>query len=501
MYRLKSNQSQLLGLKGLLLLFFSVIQFDARSQLLKPMWISEYDNLGTFSSPRVIDLNGDGIKDIVIGAGRQEFSACDSSVIALDGANGQILWNVSARDQIFGSANFMDINDDGVQDVFIGGRSAEFMAINGKTGKIIWEFFPQGDTSEIGANNLFNFYNPQFIPDQDMDGIQDILVSNGGDVTAEPYDENRTSGSLMVISGLTGQLLSRAAMPDNREIYMSALVDDLDNDGTLDIIFGTGGETVGGGFYRSTLPDLMKGDISNSILLATGEHKGFIGPPVIADINGDHVKDIIVNSVDGRLMAFDGVDHQIIWGGKIPDTESYSSLAVGDVNGDEIPDFFTVFAIGIWPKLEAIRPVLVDGSTGKVIFSDSIGFYQMSSAVLADFNIDNHVDALINVNFFLPNEKGEKTIHNTMLVYDFYNHTKFAIAEPMVGSNVASTPWVGDLDDDGFLDIIYCNMTTPDRVYTFDGMRVIRLKTDLPFNNNVPWGAYMGNNYDGIFNR
>ncbi len=40
-------------------------------------------------------------------------------------------------------------------------------------------------------------------------------------------------------------------------------------------------------------------------------------------------------------------------------------------------------------------------------------------------------------------------------------------------------------------------MTTPDRVYTFDGMRVIRVKTELPA--DALWGSYMGNNYDGIF--
>ena len=199
-------------------------------------------------------------------------------------------------------------------------------------------------------------------------------------------------------------------------------------------------------------------------------------------------------------MAFSGADNLLIWGGKIPGTESYSSLAVGDVNGDDVPDFFTVFAIGTWPMLESIRPLLVDGLQGQIVFMDSIGFYQMSSPVLADFNKDGNIDGLLNVNFFKPNENGDKTIHNTMLVYDFSNRTKFAITEPLVGSNVASTPWVGDLDDDGFLDIIYCNMTTPDRVYTFDGMRVIRVKTELPASENVIWGSYMGNNYNGIFN-
>lgn len=318
--------------------------------------------------------------------------------------------------------------------------------------QIIWEFFPEGDTADFRANNLFNFYNPQFIPDQNQDGIKDILISNGGDVTAEPYSDNRPAGSLMFICGRTGQLVSKATMPDGKEIYMSVLVDNLDNNDTLDIIYGTGGETVGGGFYRSNLPALMAGDLSKSALLATGEMKGFIGPPVIAD-----------------------------------------------VNGDDIPDFFTVFAIGTWPMLESIRPLLVDGSKGQIVFMDSIGFYQMSSPVLADFNKDGNIDGLLNVNFFKPNENGDKTIHNTMLVYDFSNRTKFAITEPLVGSNVASTPWVGDLDDDGYLDIIYCNMTTPDRVYTFDGMCVIRVKTTLPVNNNALWGSYMGNDHDGIY--
>lgn len=486
-------------MKFLPLLLIFIFQTELSAQLLKPHWSVTYDNMGTFSSPRVADLNGDGTKDIVLGAGRQEFIGCDSAVVALDGSNGELLWNVHARDQIFGSAGFMDITGDDIPDVFIGGRSAEFMAINGKTGKIIWEFFPDGDTASFRAKNLFNFYNPQFIPDQDQDQVKDILVSNGGDVTAQPYSEDRPAGSLMVISGLMGQLLTKAAMPDNREIYMSVVCSDIDADGMLDIVFGTGGETVGGALYRSTLADVMKGDLSGAAMLATGERKGFIAPPVVVDVNKDKIKDIVVNSVDGRMMAFNGKDNQILWGGQIPNTEAYSSLATGDLNGDQVPDFFTTFAIGTWPALESTRPFFVDGLKGQILFMDSIGFYQMSSPVLADFNADQHIDALINVNFFLPNEEGKKTIHNTMLVYDLFNRAKFAIAEPMVGSNVASTPWVGDLDNDGFLDIIYCNMTTPDTVYTFDGMRVVRLKTNLPTTMEVPWGSYMGNNHDGVY--
>ena len=182
-------------------------------------WTTSLEDLGTFSSPRAVDLNEDGVKDIVMGAGRREFIECDTSVIALDGKSGQLLWHVRSSDQIFGSADFMDITGDQIPDVFIGGRSAELMAINGKNGLLIWDFFPEEDSLLAIKKELYNFYNPQFIPDQNGDGIRDILIANGGDVTAAAYDPNRPPGHLMVISSKTGEQLAKAAMPDGKEIY------------------------------------------------------------------------------------------------------------------------------------------------------------------------------------------------------------------------------------------------------------------------------------------
>src|SRR5688500_18256211 len=95
-------------------------------------WVVEFANIGTHSSPMAADLNKDGVKDLVIGCGKKEFQALDSGIIAVDGATGKVLWNAPARDQIFGSAAFLDINRDGVPDVIIGGRAAELKAINGK---------------------------------------------------------------------------------------------------------------------------------------------------------------------------------------------------------------------------------------------------------------------------------------------------------------------------------------------------------------------------------
>jgi outer membrane protein assembly factor BamB len=184
-------------------LFFTIItsNFIANSQPVS--WYKSLPNIGTFSSPRVSDLNGDGTKDIIFGAGKAEFQYSDSAVVALDGKTGNLLWTNSARDQNFISPGLIDIDKDGIQDVIVGGRSSELMALNGNNGKQIWRF----DTlrySENYTKRWFNFYNPQVIDDQNNDKIQDILISNGGDIWVPPFNPNRAAGRLVILSGADG---------------------------------------------------------------------------------------------------------------------------------------------------------------------------------------------------------------------------------------------------------------------------------------------------------
>ena len=277
-------------------------------------WSKTLPNIGPFSSPRATDLNGDGIKDIVLGAGKAEFQRSDSAVIALDGRNGNLLWTNSARDQNFISAGLLDINKDGTDDVIVGGRSSELMALNGKNGKEIWRF----DTLKYSKNHTkrwFNFYNPQIIDDQNKDNIEDILISNGGDIFVPPHNPNRAMGRLVVLSGKDGSVIADAPMPDGKEIYMSVACLK-QPDGDYEIVFGTGGETVGGNLYVGTLRAVLNGDLSKSIKLYSCENKGFISPPVWVDINLDKVPDIVVNGVEGSILAFDGKTYLPIWKNK-----------------------------------------------------------------------------------------------------------------------------------------------------------------------------------------
>lgn len=476
----------------LVILLMVTCHFTAACQ---SSWSVSYSGLGTFSSPRVADLNGDGIGDVVVGAGREEFKKCDSAVIAVDGVTGKMLWNISAIDQVFGSPAFMDINADQVMDVFIPGRSTELFAINGRTGDVLWKF-----DKKQGKQKWYNFYQPQFIMDIDHDGLRDILISNGGNVMAEPYDnKKRYAGTLAVLSSRDGHLLARAPMPDKKETYMSVSALPFADGGDYHVIFGTGGETVGGNLFVTTLSSILKGDLSGAKLLDSSPDKGYIGPAAWVDITGDDFPDIIANAVEGKLLAFNGKTHEPIWSVKVPNSEAYSSIAPGNFTADSTPDFFVSYAIGQWPKLEWSKQVMVDGASGKIAYLDSLGFYQTSTPIVIDLDGNGRDEALLSVNIHIYDEKDRRQLYNMIVSLDFGTNQVSQFTEPMKGSNISSTPWIGDLDHDNLLDIVYCHGTNTQKTYTFDGMQINRTSTTIPVRGEIKWGSYMGTHFDGIY--
>jgi outer membrane protein assembly factor BamB len=463
-------------------------------------WSVEFPNIGTHSSPRAADLNMDGIKDLVIGCAKKEFQALDSGIIAVDGATGKLLWHAPARDQIFGSASFLDINRDGVPDVIIGGRAAELKVLNGKNGKVLWAFFPEGNSMEPRKKGWFNFYNPQIIPDQDNDGVEDILVSNGGDILAAPYDTHRPVGTILVLSGSDGKILAQVKVPDGKETYMSLVISKLSKeDKDFTIIFGTGGETIGGNLYRTTLADVMKQDISGATILYSSKNKGFIAPPVLCDLNLDGYLDIADNAVEGKTIAIDGKTNSILWENPIANTEVYASLGVGYFNNDSIPDLFTTFTKGVWPKLNESKQIMINGKTGKTEFLDSLGILQTSSPVIADFNNDGYDDGLISINFTVVENLIFKVYHNILAIYDFHKQSTYQFAADLPGINLSSTPWIGDLDNDGKLDVVYCYLTDTKNDASMNGFKMVRLSLDIEIKKDIKWGSYMGSHYDGIY--
>ncbi|GLU50786.1 hypothetical protein Dfri01_02470 [Dyadobacter frigoris] len=460
-------------------------------------WSKTLPKVSTFSSPRVTDLNRDGVKDVILGVGRLEFMACDSAIIALDGKTGELLWKNPAKDQIFGSALLKDLNKDGVEDVIIGGRVGELQAINGNTGAVIWKF--DKNTPSPKSKKWYNFYNPQLIPDQDGDGMEDLLISNGGDVTVKPYDPKRPPGKLVVISSATGKLIAEAMMPDGKETYMSVSVSKHFADDDYRVIFGTGGETIGGNLFVGSLKDILAGNLSSAVKIATSADKGFIAPAVWVEITGDSIPDIVANAVDGRVLAFDGKTLAPVWGVKIPNSEAYTSIAVGDFTPDKTPDFFVSVAKGKWPNLETTEQYMINGKNGEVVFRDSLGKYQTSTPVVVDIDADDEEEVIMSVNYESKDQFGRKEFLNTLAVIGFKTNEVVELLNGLPGQNLSSTPWIGDIDNDNMLDIVFCSSNNKHRTYSFDGMLVSLIKTSIKITKPIRWGAYMGTYYDGVF--
>ncbi|MFY7669033.1 MAG: FG-GAP repeat domain-containing protein, partial [Crocinitomicaceae bacterium] len=117
-------------------LFLFILSFSQISFAQLTSWQAFTDSIPTLSSPRACDLNNDGIKDIVIGGGTDGV-ASNNGIMAFNGANGSLLWKRVSRNEVFGSPIFQDINSDGIKDVFITGRQAQLLAINGSNGQLL----------------------------------------------------------------------------------------------------------------------------------------------------------------------------------------------------------------------------------------------------------------------------------------------------------------------------------------------------------------------------
>jgi hypothetical protein len=376
--------------------------------------------------------------------------------------------------------------------------------LDGKTGRVLWQYEYVYQNDSILKHARFNFNNSVLIPDQNNDGYPELITTNGGNSKANPNTEvNRYPGVLIMFDIQTGKILAADTMPDGKETYMSPVTFSQPDSEEHLIVFGTGGETISGNLYLAKVSDLLEKKLFNAKIIATEETHGFIAPPVLVDISGDGYLDIIAISHASSVVAIDGKDYQPRWQQKIKNTESSNSFSVGYFTNDEVPDVFTFVSKGEWPNNSGSLQVMLDGKSGNIAYLDSIGCTGFSSPVVYDINGDGTDEAIISINEFDCakgfTESSIKGIENKLIAINFKNQSTQIIDQAVGFKNIFSTPWIGDMDDDGYLDIINCQYYSFGGLLSFLGMDVKRIKTPIAIKEPVRWGAYMGSNGDGIF--
>ncbi len=455
-------------------------------------WQTFVDSIPTLSSPRPSDLNNDGILDIVIGGGT-EGEISNSGVMAFDGTNGSLLWKSSSRSELYGSPVFYDVNDDGIEDVFITGREAQFLAFDGNTGTLLWDFFPY--EMNPADSGWYNFYNPQFIDDVNSDGLKDLIVTNGGDYSAPEWETDRPPGNVLVISSSDGEILAQAAVPDSAETYCSPIVCDLQGNGIRWVLFGTGGENLGGHFYACPLSNILDNSMSGAVILAADSLKGFIAPPSIVLNEATNTYDVFVLSYGGKLQKFSGADFSEQWSFQHPNTESSAAPVIGNFTADHTPDVFLTLFKGIAPSFSDFYQIMLDGSNGDLKFIDSLGQLNYASGNAIDLNNDGRDEAVTSLTYVMNGY-----FEHRLEKIDFATNMSSSLTPLNGGVNLGSTPLFTDLDQDGNVDLIYASRHDSINPVAWNGIVVRRVDLGIPIpNSGIAWGSYIGTAFDGLY--
>jgi outer membrane protein assembly factor BamB len=373
-----------------------------------PIWI--YDSDLYVKHVEVADLNGDGVLDVIGGEYSSNYYGEPSRVIAIDGLTGDTLWTYLVQDGIR-SMTIGDINNDNVADVIAGASynssgtpDGDVHAIDGTDGSQIWAFSIDktiscvaigdfnGDLYMDVAAGIFGDYvyaingetGTQLWAEY-MDGLWFNGVATG-DVNGDLIDDVAFAQEYLtgftnyygVLDGTDGDPI----WADTVDFAsLSTEVVDIDNDGTLEAIFG---HYFDDDHAEVRVYTASNGDLEWSYALGTATTNSDIVLGV-HDLDGDLDLDLVVGFYIGSyfLTAFDGENNTPYWVSQ--ELDGYPrDLGFGDIdNSGEVNVLAATYD----------RVQVLFGESGKKYYYYAVGG-TISAVTAADVDDDDTLEVI-----------------------------------------------------------------------------------------------------------
>lgn len=310
-----------------------------------------------WSSPLSIDLNDDGVDDIVSGA---HDSSPNEAVVAIDGVSGDLLWRVEVGAAVITIPRVATIDSTGRKAIVVGTRAtpqgtaavAGLVAFDALTGAVAWR-------AHSSALSLQNVYTPEAVGDLTGDGISDWLFSTGGDPDRPPSQAPTIAGQLGLVDGRTGRIFASVSLPRPEETYSPPLfIENEENTAQSLVVLGSGGELFSGSIWTIHLSDLVSQNQRGFLELGGSRQldTSYIAPMVYAGESRYHGPLVVAASMDGRVTAFDPTTGTTLWQTMPVDSES---IRPG-------------FEVGSWAAPALVESTNEPSPRGLVVVSNSI---------------------------------------------------------------------------------------------------------------------------------
>ena len=296
---------------------------------------------------------------------------------------------------VYGGIATGDLDADGIPEILVPSINHELTAYRAN-GKVFWRF-----------NNDAAIVSVPVIGDLDQDGLMDVVLS--GDSSASSFYE--LGGR---ITALSGDGRRKWVFQIDQAAQSSPTLADLNQDGFLDVVFGTGYNVAGtgnkvyaldrfgkllpgwpyttdsGSADAGTFPSPAVADLLNdgTLKVVIGDGLGryhainadgsqlwittAVDPqrqyasPIVADINGDGILDVIA-ATGNTVQAFSGTNGALIWTQDNTAQVYFRSPAVGHFKGD-----------GTWQLA-----IVADSPTGNLYYPSLLQIYDLGTSTVA----------------------------------------------------------------------------------------------------------------------